>query len=119
MRTRSRTGRAHRHFSTEVEASGPAGIGQDPVQRETRHPLEMADVARHELEAVMERRRGDLEIRVGQRPAALPQGRLDLPVDACESTLAEMTGTLLMRRAGREGGPLCARPPSGGRRTRS
>lgn len=37
----------------------------------------MADVARHELEAV-ERRRGDLEIRVGQRPAALPQRRLDL-----------------------------------------
>lgn len=42
----------------------------------------MADVARHELKAVMERRRGDLEIRVGPRPAAFPQCRLDLPVEA-------------------------------------
>jgi len=32
-----------------------------------------------------ERRRGDLEIRVGQRPAAFPQRRLDLPVGACDS----------------------------------
>lgn len=60
-------------------------MGEHATENEAGNSLEMPDIARDELETVADRGRGDLEIGVRERAAALLQPGLDLAVNARNS----------------------------------
>lgn len=53
-------------------------VGQSPADEQPSQALEVSQVTRHELEAVVECRGSDLEVGVGQGPAT----RLEIGADA-------------------------------------
>ena len=59
-----------------------AGFGEDVIQSEVGDALEMAKIARNQLEVVVDGRGCDLQVGVGEDVAALLQSGANHPEDA-------------------------------------